>query len=293
VPLPRAVTRFNRAILNRLLSPAAKRLPAFGIVVHRGRKSGRVYRTPVNIFKQPNGYVVPLTYGVGDWERNVLAAGECTLETRGRSYHMTQPRLVHDEERRAVPAILRFVGAVGGVSDFLYLSHEARSSTGPPRRSRRVPVWIRLFNPLSKLLLAVGVPMGPDVLLTVPGRKSGLPRTTPVAVAEMAGRWWLVGPFGDVDWARNLRVSGRATLTIRRVKEEVTAVEMAPAERAEFFREIVNPYLRAHPAARWIVRNLDQIPEDPVAAAEEVIVFEVIRGGRGRTGRRPDATRSG
>src|SRR6266496_3681090 len=174
MPLPRSITRFNRTILNRVLSPAAARLPAFGIVIHRGRKSGRTYRTPVNIFRQPDGYVVALTYGVGDWVRNVLAAGECTLITRGRSYRMTQPRLVHDEERRAVPKILRFVGAVGNVSDFLYLSDDRR----PPTRVRRVPKWVPVFNPIARVLLALGIPLGPDVLLTVRGRKSGLPRST-------------------------------------------------------------------------------------------------------------------
>jgi deazaflavin-dependent oxidoreductase (nitroreductase family) len=130
MPMPRAITRFNRVFLNRVLGPAAKHLPAFGVIVHRGRRSGQTYRTPVNLFRQPNGYVIALTYGVGDWVRNVLAAGECTLETRGRSYHMTQPRLVRDEQRRAVPKILRFVGAVGNVSDFLYLSLEAPPSLG-------------------------------------------------------------------------------------------------------------------------------------------------------------------
>ncbi len=277
MPMPRPITRFNRAFLNPLLGPAARRLPGFGIVVHRGRKSGRIYRTPVNIFRQPNGYVIALTYGVGDWVRNILAAGECTLVTRGRSYHMTEPRLVHDEQRRDVPAFLRFVGAVGNVSDFLYLSYETRPATAPPRRSKRVPSWVTFFNPIAKLLLAAGVPMGPDVLLTVRGRKSGLPRSTPVAVAEIAGRLWLISPWGEVDWARNLRAAGRATLTIRGEKHEITAIELGRAEATEFFREVLNPYVRAGPLARWFVRNLDGIPEDPVEAAEGRIVFEVRR----------------
>ncbi len=131
MPLPRPVTRFNRAMLNRILSPAVARLPAFGVVIHRGRTSGREYRTPVNIFRRPGGYIVALTYGVGDWVRNVIDARECTLITRGRSYHMTQPRLAHDKERRAIPAILRFVGAVGNVSDFLYLEDDALASAAP------------------------------------------------------------------------------------------------------------------------------------------------------------------
>src|SRR6266545_736678 len=267
MPMPRPITRFNRAFLNPLLGPAARRLPGFGIVVHRGRKSGRIYRTPVNIFRQPNGYVIALTYGVGDWVRNILAAGECTLVTRGRSYHMTEPRLVHDEQRRDVPAFLRFVGAVGNVSDFLYLSYETRPATAPPRRSKRVPSWVTFFNPIAKLILAAGVPLGPDVLLTVRGRKSGLARSTPVAVAEIAGRLWLVAPWGEVDWVRNLRAAGRATIRTGRRREEVTAIELARAERVEFYRSVLNPYLRAHPFARWIVRHLDGIPEEPVEAA--------------------------
>jgi len=64
---------------------------------------------------------------------------------------------------------------------------------------RRSPGWIRLLNPVFKALLAAGVPMGPDVLLTVRGRKSGLPRSTPVAVAEIAGRLWLVSPWSEID----------------------------------------------------------------------------------------------
>lgn len=142
---------------------------------------------------------------------------------------------------------------------------------------KRIPRWVRLFNPIAKLLLAVGVPMGPDVLLTVRGRKTGLPRSTPVAVAEIAGRWWLIAPFGEVDWVRNLRAAGRGTLTDRRVKHEITATELGMAEKVRFFREILDPYLRANLVARWFVRRLDRIPEDPIDAAEAEIVFEVHR----------------
>ena len=125
MPLPRAITHFNRRFTNRLLGPLARYLPNFAVVVHRGRKSGRQYRTPVNIFPHPGGCVVALTYGPGsDWVRNVLAAGGCVLETRGRALPMTRPRVVHDEERRAVPAPLRVVGGLGDVSDFLDLAYD-------------------------------------------------------------------------------------------------------------------------------------------------------------------------
>ena len=76
MPLPRAVARFNRHVTNRILGPFAYVLPLFGVVVHRGRRSRRLYRTPVNVFRRPGGVVIALTYGPeSDWVRNVLAAG--------------------------------------------------------------------------------------------------------------------------------------------------------------------------------------------------------------------------
>ena len=123
MPLPRSVARFNRVVTNRVLGPLARHLPHFGVVVHRGRQTGRLYRTPVNVFRRPGGYVIALTYGRdSDWVRNVLADGGCVLETRGRALRLTRPRLVHDEQHRAVPAPLRFVGTLGHVDDFLELT---------------------------------------------------------------------------------------------------------------------------------------------------------------------------
>src|SRR5579884_2452323 len=98
MPLPRAVARFNRVATNRVLGPLARYLPTFGVVEHRGRKSGRLYRTPVNLFARPGGCTIVLTYGPSsDWVRNVLAAGGCRIETRGRTLAFANPRLVHDE----------------------------------------------------------------------------------------------------------------------------------------------------------------------------------------------------
>jgi len=80
----RWLAAFNLAVTNRISSRFAPRLPGFGIVTHVGRKSGRVYRTPVNVFRAPNGFLIALTYGrESEWVKNVLAAGGCELETRG------------------------------------------------------------------------------------------------------------------------------------------------------------------------------------------------------------------
>jgi deazaflavin-dependent oxidoreductase (nitroreductase family) len=144
---------------------------------------------------------------------------------------------------------------------------------------RRVPPWIRFVNPVFKALLAAGVPMGPDVLLTVRGRKTGLARSTPVAVAEIEGRLWLISPWSEADWVRNLRAAGRATLTSGRRTESVSATELDQAQTIGFFRDILDPYVRTDRVARWFVRGLDRIEEDPVAAARGRVVFEIHRLG--------------
>ena len=78
-------------------------------MVHRGRRSGRPYRTPVLAFRLDDGYVVVLFYGADrDWVRNVLAAGSCTLQRGGRRVELTNPRMLDvGEGMTLVPAVMR------------------------------------------------------------------------------------------------------------------------------------------------------------------------------------------
>jgi deazaflavin-dependent oxidoreductase (nitroreductase family) len=133
MPAPRWLAHFNKRLTNRLTSPLATWLPGFGIVVHRGRKSGQVYRTPVNVFARPGAYVVALTYGPdSQWVRNVLASGGCSLITRGRRVQLTNPRLRHDAQRRAMPAPVRVILGLVNVSDFLELEVTRTSAQTSP-----------------------------------------------------------------------------------------------------------------------------------------------------------------
>src|ERR1043166_10055050 len=89
------------------------------------------------------------------------------------------------------------------------------------------PGWVfKFFNPITRFLLAPGVPLGPNGLITIRGQRSGLPRTTPVAIIEVSGRRWVWAPFGEVQWVRNLRAAGRATIAVRRRQEAVRATEL-------------------------------------------------------------------
>jgi deazaflavin-dependent oxidoreductase (nitroreductase family) len=106
--------------LNPITRPFAGWVPGFGVVTHRGRATGRTYRTPVNVFRRGDEYVFFLTYGSDvDWVKNVLADGRCTILTRGRNVSLAEPDLVTDPERRLAPAPVRAVGRVLGATRFL------------------------------------------------------------------------------------------------------------------------------------------------------------------------------
>src|SRR5262249_13000478 len=143
-------------------------------------------------------------------------------------------------------------------------------------QSLQIPSWVPYFNPIAKILIAAGIPMGPNVLITVRGRKSGQPRTTPVTMIENAGRRGLISPFGEVNWVRNLRKSGHATITVRGRREDFTATELSYSEAVEFIRDVLAPHARRIPIGAWIVRNLDKIDFDnPEEAAKGRPVFEL------------------
>jgi len=103
-----------------------------------------------------------------------------------------------------------------------------------------VPTFVRLANRLTKLMVRANInvgPMGQTWLLTVPGRKSGLPRTTPVTMVERKGKHYLFAPYGAVDWVRNLRAAGGGTLQHGRRTSAFTAVELTPHDAAPIMQE--------------------------------------------------------
>ncbi len=138
------------------------------------------------------------------------------------------------------------------------------------------PRTVKAFGPVAKALLGAGVPLGFNGLITIRGRTSGLPRTTPVAIIEVSGRRWVWCPWGDVHWVRNLRAAGKATITVHRRAEEVRATELDPNERVAFFRDVLGPLARGMRGGVWFIRTVDGVDlTDPVKAADGRPVFEL------------------
>ena len=141
----------------------------------------------------------------------------------------------------------------------------------------RPPRGISVFNAIAKPLLAAGMPMSFNGLLTVPGRKSGVPRTTPLAIIDVDGRRWVWSPWGDVHWVRNLRAAGRATISVRRREEEVRAIELTPEQRLAFYRDVLGPLARSMRGGMWFIRALDGVDlNDPAKAAATRPAFELV-----------------
>jgi deazaflavin-dependent oxidoreductase (nitroreductase family) len=124
---PRAqqpLTRFLRPFTTHLFNPISrlfvKWLPGFGIISYRGRRSGKQYRTPMNVFRDGEDWVFALTYGSDvQWVRNVLAAGEADLEVGNTTIHLAEPEVFVDPSRHLMPLPVRIFLGLIRVSEFL------------------------------------------------------------------------------------------------------------------------------------------------------------------------------
>jgi len=144
---------------------------------------------------------------------------------------------------------------------------------------QRVPAIVHVLNPLIQRLLRAGMPMGPNVVLTVRGRTSGRAIDVPVALLEAGGRRFVQSPFGEVQWTRNLRATPEAILKRGRDEEAVTARALPPEEAAAVLRYALARFLRMR-AGRWFLGHyyavrLDSSDADYLHEASEHPVFEL------------------
>jgi deazaflavin-dependent oxidoreductase (nitroreductase family) len=155
----------------------------------------------------------------------------------------------------------------------------------PMRSMTRAPALVLRSNWITGALLRIGLPMGPNVLMTVRGRTSGEPRTAPVAIPEIDGQRYVIGAYGEVNWVRNLRAAGEADLHSGRRTEHVRAIELDQAQSTRFFGETLPQFIQRLP---WFGRGFARVlfglvgPEvlaDPAKAAATRPVFEIRPGG--------------
>ncbi|MBO0803773.1 MAG: nitroreductase family deazaflavin-dependent oxidoreductase [Nocardiopsaceae bacterium] len=148
----------------------------------------------------------------------------------------------------------------------------------------RVGVFGRAANAVVKFLLGLGFPIWTFRVLIVPGRKSGKPIHTPLALFTHDGLRYLVAPYGLVNWVRNLRAAnGEAVLRIGRRVESIRAVELAPSYAAPVFRDslragpprIPEPIVRAY-RRRLVLPYLDVTPDSPLEEFEREVLTHPV-----------------
>jgi deazaflavin-dependent oxidoreductase (nitroreductase family) len=155
----------------------------------------------------------------------------------------------------------------------------------------RAPTLIRLWNPVAQRLLVTRLPAGPNVLLKVRGRRSGLPRTVPIAFLDLDDRAYIQGASGDVEWVHNVRAGGECEI-VRRGRAatfEVTELDsetggrllhdlLAPFPRSRLIRAVVGPVERPPIGVLWYFRlRVDETLEEYIALARRQPLFELRR----------------
>jgi len=147
------------------------------------------------------------------------------------------------------------------------------------RPARPIPAIVTTLNPLVRRLLHMGMPMGQNALFTVRGRTSGRLRTFPITLLEADGKRYVFAAFGEVDWVRNLRAAGEATVQQGRRKEHVLALELTPEAAAPVLRTglavALGMKVVGTMVAGWYGITAESTPEDYRESARNHPGFEL------------------
>ena len=130
----------------------------------------------------------------------------------------------------------------------------------------------RLANYLIDLLTRLGLAPSVYHILTTTGRKSGKPRRTPVIVMRKDDVRWIVSPYGETGWVKNVRAGGRTSIR-RGFRDETIRLEEVDAQTAA---PILQQYIRDVPITRpYFNVAVDSPPKAFLAEAPRHPVFRV------------------
>jgi len=140
----------------------------------------------------------------------------------------------------------------------------------------RIPKYVPVGNAAVKFFTRLGVKTGPVNMITVAGRKSGQPRSTPVTPWPVDGKTYVIAAIGTSDWARNARAAGEGTLTSGR---SATRVRLTEVTDPELKKRVVTALGTENRAGGSFLAQAgvapSRTPEGFAAAAAHTAVFEV------------------
>lgn len=142
-------------------------------------------------------------------------------------------------------------------------------------KTYRAGTGTRFVNLVFRVMTRLGLGKSYRHVLTVRGRKTGEPRSTPVDVMRDGDRRWLVAAYGVTNWVRNARAAGEVQIARGRYRETLRVAELAPEDSVPVLRR----YLREVPITRaYFDVTLDSPDERFAAEAPRHPVFELIPG---------------
>src|SRR5258708_37731695 len=100
-------------------------------------------------------------------------------------------------------------------------------------------LMFKVGNFFMRGMLALGISLNGSALITVPGRKTGRPHSTPITMVEYQGQRYVQSPFGSVNWVRNLRAAGQATLSWGRRRHTVVVPRLTPEQAAPVIKSML------------------------------------------------------
>ncbi len=136
------------------------------------------------------------------------------------------------------------------------------------------------FNSVILTLQRLGIAFGPMRVLTVAGRKSGVPRATPVAVQDLGGKEYVWQAFPNAAWVANVRAADSVDLAHGRRHRTVRFLEVPVSERGKLLLDLARQLAKVH-RDRMVSNGLaaDNTPEAIAAAADRIAVFRVEDAG--------------
>ncbi len=134
------------------------------------------------------------------------------------------------------------------------------------------PWWLKYANRMVILLNRLGLSLGTMHILSIPGRKTGKMRSTPVSVLRVHGQRYILTGV-ETGWVKNARAFGWGMIAYGRKKERVTLTELPVEERPAILREF--PRQVPH-GVQYFERLLD-LPNDPEAFAQAAPRCPVFR----------------
>jgi deazaflavin-dependent oxidoreductase (nitroreductase family) len=145
----------------------------------------------------------------------------------------------------------------------------------------RPPRYLKSMNKVMMAVQKLGIPTGPAMVLTVPGRKSGKPRSTPMTPFEFDGGLYVVAGYPGADWAANARAAGTGTLSRGRRARRVRIVELTAQQARPILRAfpVEVPVGKAFAKSSGLVRDGTSAEFEALAGRIAVFRFDPVAPG--------------